>query len=212
MFVRSILIAAAVLISGAYAADLSEKFAKRLESADVAYQAAVLKADNARYYALQKANADRVKLLKSALTDATKAGDFDAAAELKLRLTAAESAGFRTKPKNTLKFGNHEYALIPDKVTWHVAKRLCEEMGGHLIYIETSQEADFIKALCGQQTAWMGATDEEQEGKWHWINGRPVELQIEFGGDEDHALALHNQAWLDGRSCARFAFVCEWDN
>ena len=91
MFVRSLFIASAVLISGAYAADLPEKFAKRVESADVAYQAAVLKADNSHFYALQAAASDRLKVLKTALADATKAGDFDTATALKKRITEAET-------------------------------------------------------------------------------------------------------------------------
>ena len=86
---KSVLVAL-VLASGLFAADLSEKFAKRLESADAAYQTAVQKADNIRFYAVQKASQDRLKVLKSVLTEATKTGDFDAATEIKARAEAAE--------------------------------------------------------------------------------------------------------------------------
>src|SRR5687768_1233698 len=58
---------------------LSEKFQKKLEAADAAYQAAVQKAENTKFYAVQKATADRVKVLKQAMTEATKSGDLDAA-------------------------------------------------------------------------------------------------------------------------------------
>lgn len=120
-----------IIATGLLAADLPEKWAKRLESTESNYQSAVQKADNIRFYAIQKASQERVKALKSALADATKAGDFDAATELKTRLAEAESAGgVKPRPKNTVKFGGHEYALIEDKATWHVAKRRCEEMGG----------------------------------------------------------------------------------
>ncbi len=88
---RFTLIASVVLISGAYAADLPEKLAKRLESADAAYQQAVAKADNVRFYAVQKASQERLKVLKSALTDATKAGDFDSATALKARVSESET-------------------------------------------------------------------------------------------------------------------------
>ena len=213
---RSTLIAA-VLISAAYAADLPEKFAKRVETADVAYQAAVQKADNARYYALQKANADRVKLLKTALADATKSGDFDAATELKLRLTAAESAGFRTKPKNTLKFGNHEYALIDTKASWHVAKRICEEMGGHLATLETPAEQQGVLELCKPVTypVWIGATDELEEDKWLWVTGKPVEMNFRHDnayGAEHYLCYWPPSGNWDDNGSARNSFVCEWDN
>jgi len=79
-----------IIASTVLAADLTEKWSKRLESADAAYQQALQKADNTRFYAVQKATQDRVKLLKTALTDATKSGDFEAATEIKSRLTEAE--------------------------------------------------------------------------------------------------------------------------
>ncbi len=80
----------AVLVFGSVlgAAELSEKFAKKINSAEETYKAAVQKADNTRFYAVQKANQDLTKVLKAALMDATKAGDFDAATEIKSRLTA----------------------------------------------------------------------------------------------------------------------------
>lgn len=78
--------------SGLLAAEtLAEKWSKRLESADANYQQAIQKADNVRFYAVQKATQERVRVLKTALADATKAGDFDAATEIKARVTEAET-------------------------------------------------------------------------------------------------------------------------
>lgn len=210
------MIAPIILATSLLAADLSEKWSKRLESADANYQSAVQKADNVRFYAVQKAAQERVKILKTALADATKGGDFDAATEIKARVASAETAGgVRPKPKNVVKFGGHEYALIEDKATWHVAKRLCEEMGGHLVTIETPPEADAVREICrrGKSIAWIGATDEEQEESWHWINGRPVELQIRTDKDESqNHLVYHppSESW-DDIGDGRFSFVCEWE-
>lgn len=207
-----------VIASTVLAADLSEKWSKRLESADAVYQQAIQKADNTRFYAVQKATQDRVKLLKTALTDATKAGDFEAATEIKSRLAAAETAGgVRPKPKNTVKFGGHEYALIEEKATWHVAKRLCEEMGGHLAVIESPVESEALLMLCrhSKQSVWIGATDEAKEGEWKWVSGTPV--KIEFRNDNnldlEHYLGFYIDAngWKDLAN-ARFAFLCEWDS
>ena len=109
---------AACFAFGIAMADLPEKWAKRLDSTEANYQSAVQKADNTRFYAVQKANGDRLKALKTTLTDATKAGDFDAATEIKSRLAVAEMAGIaRPKPKITVKFGGHEYAMIEPTAT-----------------------------------------------------------------------------------------------
>ena len=209
---KTVCLTSLVLVSGLAATEISEKIAKRLESSEAAYQAAVQKADNARFYAIQKASQDRVKALKSALTEATKSGDFDSATELKARITAAEAAGgVRQKPKDTVKFGGHEYALIKDPVTWHTAKRRCEEMGGHLATIESQAENDGLLALCraSKQCVWIGATDEAVEGTWAWLNGTPVTIAFNHdnAGDAEHCLTFHFELnrWEDGPAGARFA-------
>ena len=215
---KSLCLAVLVFASGIAAAELSEKFSKRLESADAAYQAAIQKADNLRFYAVQKATQERVKVLKTALTDATKGGDFDAATEIKARLAAAETAGgVRPKPKNTVKFGGHEYAVIEEKVTWHLAKRICEEMGGHLAIIETPMESEALLTLCRQakQSVWIGATDEAKEGDWKWLNGMPVKIEFRNNNnlDLEHYLSFYMDAngW-DDLANSRIAFLCEWDS
>lgn len=85
---RPVLIFSLTLATGVFAAELPEKFARKLNSADETYKTAVQKADAARFYAVQKANLERIKVLKAALVEATKAGDFDTATEVNSRLTA----------------------------------------------------------------------------------------------------------------------------
>ncbi len=89
--IRVLGFAAVFFVSVVVAAEISEKFSKRLESVEATYQSAVQKADNTRFYAVQKANQERLKSLKAALSDATKAGDFDAATAVKARVTEAET-------------------------------------------------------------------------------------------------------------------------
>ncbi|MCK8215269.1 hypothetical protein LW982_17945, partial [Erwinia amylovora] len=83
------------------------------------------------------------------LSDSTKSGDFDTSSLIKSKITEAEAAGVaRQKPKNTVKFNGHEYALIDEKVTWHTAKKRFEEMGGHLACLNTPSESAFLLAIC----------------------------------------------------------------
>ncbi|MDB5336167.1 MAG: C-type lectin domain family 4 er E-like isoform [Planctomycetaceae bacterium] len=216
---QNLLAVAVIFGSVAFTADLSEKWQKRLDSADGVYQAAKLKAQNAMYYALQKANSDRLKLLKTALADTTKSGDFDAATAIKERITAAEQEGtIRAKPKNVVQFGGHEYAIIQEPATWHVAKQICQEMGGHLAVINSTEENDRLKALCieSKVKVWLGATDEVTEGKWQWIDGSPVRIEIQTDNDngDEHCMRFspHIGTWDDVPSGQRYAFLCEWDN
>ncbi len=199
-------------------AELSEKVRKKLDSAEATYKAAVDKADNARFYAVQKAASDRVKVLKQLQTEATKAGDLDGATEIKVRVAAAEAdGGIRSKPKDVVKFGGHEYAIINEKAPWHVAKRICEEMGGHLATLETPAEWEGVADLCrkANATAWLGASDEVTEGKWIWVTGKPVESEFraDDAGGAEHAMVFLTTtgAYDDNNSDYRHIFVCEWD-
>lgn len=212
------LVALLCIISTVALAELSEKIQKKMETAEGTYKAAVEKADNARFYAVQKAASDRIKVLKQLQTEATKAGDLDGATEIKAKIAAAEqSGGIRAKPKDVLKFGGHEYAIISEKATWHVAKRICEEMGGHLATMETPAEWEGVADMCrkAEATAWVGATDEITEGKWLWVTGGIV--QTEFRADDangtEHAMVFWSPsgAYDDNNSDYRHMFVCEWE-
>lgn len=211
-----------IIATGLLAADLPEKWSKRLESADAAYQSAMQKADNVRFYAVQKASQERLKVLRTTLADATKAGDFDAATEMKARIESADSAGgVRPKPKETVKFGGHEYAVIDAKLSFHNAKRHCQEMGGHLATFENPQEQAAALEYCRRRKipAWIGATNEDAQDKWMWVTGTPVTVATEWQHD-NHDSQLHGMGmtfWPDSNSFnddnlgARIGFMCEWD-
>ncbi|MES2793807.1 MAG: C-type lectin domain-containing protein [Planctomycetota bacterium] len=218
---RSICVATLIFGGGlAAAGTLAERWAKRVESADATYQTTVKKAEDTKSIVVRKATLERVRVLKSAISDATKAGDFTAATELQTRLEAAQAdGGVRPKPKNLVKFGGHEYAMIEDKATWHIAKRRCEEMGGHLASIESPNEERFVLELCGTkgQSAWLGASDEEVEGKWSWVNGGLLTAEqmprwhLTNEGDHHHHLCYWQGEFGDSAAGARLIYMCEWE-
>jgi hypothetical protein len=197
------------------AAPLAEKFAKRVATIEEAYATAATKADNAKFFALQKANSDRIKGLRLIMSEATKAGDFETASALKDKIVVAEKEGNGyPKPKNVIKFGGHEFAVMEEKVTWHVAKRRCEEMGGHLACLKSAEEVAFGFSLYQKlgSTLWIGGTDEENEGAWRWVDGSPLSGTVfeQRKGTANH-LAFGEGKLLDGDAGARCAFLCEWD-
>jgi len=52
-------------------------------------------------------------------------------------------------------------------------------MGGYLACIETSEEDQFILRLCQGNDAWLGGTDEENEGDWRWLTGHSCTHSLE---------------------------------
>lgn len=170
---------------------------------------------------MQKANTDRLKVLKQILSDATKAGDFDAASAIKERVTAAEAEGTQwVKPKNTAQFGGHEYAVIADKLTWHQAKRRCEEMGGHLVTFESPREQAFVLDYCRRNKVdvWLRLSNENNF-KWTWVTGEPATVDPTWKLDDPQreyfagALTFWNDSngFNDHNLGAFIGCVCEWD-
>ena len=102
----------------------------------------------------------------------------------------------------------------------------CEKLGGHLAYIETQEEQDFLQKLKGEGTRWIGGGDTAREGIFRWLDGSPVskklnsKLDRENSPDRDY-LFLNNDGYLGARIATGFhagsryrwvhGFICEWD-
>ncbi len=194
-----------------------------IKKAELAFAAEILASDSAFLLAKQKAATRRLATYREQLKAFTKAGDFDKAVACKAAieiLQSSEVEGSAPRPRDTANFGGHTYALIQEPVTWNVAKRRCEMMGGHLACLETQAEAEWAKKLfrANKASGWIGASDEATEGKWLWVTGREIDprfiksARIDNHRDSEHWLhfSLEDDNWND--SSARTNFICEWDN
>ena len=55
-------------------------------------------------------------------------------------------------------------------MSWQDAKRLCEELGGHLATATSAEENNFIYNHFAQDHyCWLCGTDQHQEGNWRWV-------------------------------------------
>jgi serine/threonine protein kinase len=80
-------------------------------------------------------------------------------------------------PADALLFKEHVYKVFNEKLQWREARKKCEEMGGTLAMIKAEDENRFVRSLvvkAGLETAWLGATDEKEEGRWLWLDGSPM--------------------------------------
>ena len=194
-----------------------------IKNAESIFLAEITAAESAFVSAKQRAVAKRLAMYRDKLKAFTKAGEFDKAIACKaaiLRLEEADDAVGSPKPAGTIRHNGHTYLLVKDSVTWDTAKKRCELMGGHLITLEGNDEIDWFRRVCqtNKTSCWIGASDEESEGKWQWVNGRDVSSRI----IKTAVLNNHNNAehWLhfqldDSRwhdSAQRTPFMCEWDH
>jgi hypothetical protein len=138
------------------------------------------------------------------------------------------------------RFGFSTYKVIEEKIGWHEAVRRCEELGGRLAHVKTPHQQRFLMEEVlddNSEILWLGASDEEEEGEWHWLDGSSMLLyeRQEFEvataevyepfdyegyqwfednrGGFEHFLGLgdfktHRQ-WRDISSPLAY-FVCEW--
>jgi hypothetical protein len=135
-------------------------------------------------------------------------------------VTIAASQGIQAKrhPKDAVEFKGHWYKFFDVPMPWHVAKQKCEEMGGMLACVETKEKHSFITNLCANRTAWVGATDEQKEGDWRWVNGAPIRFSAWLPGEPSNYHGYENViaiekggGWNDEPSDYRMAFICEWE-
>ncbi len=128
-------------------------------------------------------------------------------------------------PEDAVAFGGSRYKVFPEQLSWHEAKKRCEDMGGHLAVVTGEPENAFLTAQvlrAGLAEAWLGATDEKAEGRWVWVDGTPMAFlhwgpsQPNNKQQEEHYLMLwaaQNGQWADQPSRStqhKPGFICEW--
>lgn len=124
---------------------------------------------------------------------------------------------------DTVVYGQNRYALIRLAKNWHEARDLCAALGGHLVTVADADENAFIQRLIPPgEGCWLGATDEEEEGVWRWVDGSPVVYADWQRGEPNNGRRRRSQHYLwvsggaqwDDIGLAENAiplFICEWE-
>uniref|UniRef100_A0AAQ6A9V8 C-type lectin domain-containing protein n=1 Tax=Amphiprion ocellaris TaxID=80972 RepID=A0AAQ6A9V8_AMPOC len=61
--------------------------------------------------------------------------------------------------------GGKCYNFTTNKSSWEESRNFCQSQGGDLVKIDSSDEQDKF---------WIGLTDSEEEGRWLWVDGSPL--------------------------------------
>jgi len=161
------------------------------------------------------------KAYETAIKQYTIQGQLDLA-----RTTQLEYARFGRKfhATDASKFNGHFYKFFEERVTWHEAKRRCEDMGGYLVCIANEEENRHVTSISKGHT-WIGATDQAQEGVWQWVDGSPMNYTNWWGSTPDNYRGLEhfaetnrggpglwNDRWSKPDPDTVQGFVCEWDD
>ena len=121
------------------------------------------------------------------------------------------------------------YELYDKPTSWETAKLVCENKGGHLATITSSEEQKVIESLIryGKRTFYnVGATNLENINEWKWVTGESmsytnwaigepnnvanIERYLSVFNNENY-LAQWNDTTNASTSGVSNGFICEYD-
>jgi len=137
---------------------------------------------------------------------------------------SAERARKPVVPKFAVAWNGHKYAAFRVPSRWSDAKKACDDVGGHLVIIETQEEQNALMEMMdrsgmGRDRFWIGATDEAQEGTWKWVDGSPLAYTNWDVGEPSNAMGGQHYAEMAGGNGGQWRdlpqdqtrwFICEW--
>ncbi|KAA8588597.1 CD209 antigen [Etheostoma spectabile] len=119
------------------------------------------------------------------------------------------------------KFDISCYLVTNGKKNWTLSRQYCVARGADLVVIDTMEEQAFVNGLLGSgQNAWIGLTDDLEEGTWMWVDGTPVTTTFwqsgqpnSFNGNQDCAETLQKSSgvgeWNDDGCFSDQGAICE---
>ena len=120
------------------------------------------------------------------------------------------------------------YALIDERKSYSEAVETCERHSSSLVKIESPNENNFVKNVCGNHSCWLGLQEPEYSEQWFWNDGSNLEYYNWHSGEPnnylgaDETVAFMNLdmghmkcfdgTWYDGHPSAGFVYpLCELD-
>ena len=195
-------------------------------------EATILRNRKAYDEANEKALAEAEKELLKEVDRLSKAGKPEEAIAVKTLATgfrdqAIASVDKKFAPANPAQAGavawnGHKYKYFPEALSWHEAKKKCEEMGGHLVIIDNQQEQEFVsRSLTAMplvpKQVWLGVFFDAGRKQWMTVAGSPMPYarwgRNEPSGDGSHALLclFRDGEWNDYTGNITEPVICEWD-
>jgi len=115
------------------------------------------------------------------------------------------------------------FKVSTDKKTWTESKTFCENMGSHLVTVDSAEEDNILFQLLKDKGltnhhVWYGGNDIDNEGTWKWVGSNTVMRYTNWnagqpnnGGSGENCLGPIPSTWWD-RSCTDpNPFICEKD-
>lgn len=163
--------------------------------------------------------------------------------EIELRVNnAAESPETQSVehiliPDDALEFNGHFYKVFDLKMSWNEAKEYCENIGGHLATISSSEENNYLIGVSGKKNVYWIGMKLNGTNNCYWITGESVEFTNFHRGEPDnyqgkqgHCVLIvkssgtgwrtgewsdmepEGESWDGDKFWSDNGFICEWDS
>ena len=103
---------------------------------------------------------------------------FNMAALFPISVFADKDPSEESSSKTTY-FGSNRYQLFDESMSWTEAKEYCENLGGHLVTITSSEEQEFINesllSIGEKSTYFIGLSRTDANSQWNWVTGEAFE-------------------------------------
>ena len=134
---------------------------------------------------------------------------------------------------NTFYNNGHTYQVFDQSMTWTQAEAYCEQLGGHLVTINSEDEELYVESLIDQFSKYHYFIGLREEGRYNycWVTGEKFDYNKNVAGADGEYNQIHYMVtsinmgepyihvWADHDDFIRgdrwdytnSGFVCEWD-
>ncbi|KAL3837088.1 hypothetical protein ACJMK2_022470 [Sinanodonta woodiana] len=127
------------------------------------------------------------------------------------------------EPCRTVGNIRHCYQIVQDEITWLQAFKICSQVGGMLVTIESEAEQKFIEDQIQNITftvggLWIGANQLHSEKQHTWANGQQLTFNNWAQGEPNNKQYVENCAeistsdftWNDEMCSTQRGYICEY--
>jgi len=115
-------------------------------------------------------------------------------------------------PKAVREYGGHSYHFYLTENSNSAASEFARAAGGYLVTVTSAQEQDFLGKVLNELKithAWLGASDQEEEGLWKWNGDGPEKSTVFWTGGSKGSPSGYS-LWFSGEPNDIDTEDCAW--
>lgn len=118
-------------------------------------------------------------------------------------------------------FQGHTYRFVPEKQSWHQARKTAADLGGYLVSITTQEENDFVVGLIQKASSsrkdknpmvWIGLNNDYQPKDWKWESGEPFEYSSWWVGEPNNWGNSESAVFINKQSTISPESIGKWND